>query len=308
MIHLKHVVEAQQFSREGLLDLFIEADLMKRLVKEQGCTDTLRSKVMVVLFYQPSTRTRLSFETSMVRLGGHYVSTENALDFSSHAKGESLEDTINTVANYGDVVVLRYHQEGGAARAAKVSSVPIINAGDGPGQHPTQALLDIYTIQNAFHNLDGLSVALVGDLKHGRTVHSLAYMLGKFNIRKIYLVSPENIKMPDELTAYLTKHEIAFEECDELLAVAHDVDVVYTTRVQREYFDDLTEYQATQSKYVLSDAVMAELKKESIILHPLPRNDEIPYKVDNDPRAHYFKQVENGLYVRMALLELLLTR
>jgi aspartate carbamoyltransferase catalytic subunit len=306
MIHLDHVIEAQQFSREGLLDLFREADQMKLLVKEQGCTETLHNKVMVVLFYQPSTRTRLSFETAMVRLGGRYVSTENALDFSSHAKGESLEDTINTVVNYGDVVVLRYHKEGGAARAAKVSPIPIINAGDGPGQHPTQALLDIYTIQNAFHRVDGLKVALVGDLKHGRTVHSLAYMLGKFNVAKIYLVSPENVRMPADLTEYLDRHGIACEVCDELLPVAHDVDVVYTTRVQREYFDDLSEFQEAYGKYVLTDEVMDELPQESIILHPLPRNDEIPFKIDRDVRAHYFEQVQNGLYVRMALLELLL--
>lgn len=306
MIHLQHVVEAQQFSREGLMDLFSESNRMRELVRDQGCTETLHNKVMVVLFYQPSTRTRLSFECAMVRLGGRYVSTENALDFSSHAKGESLEDTINTVANYGDVVVLRYHEEGGAARAARVSKVPIINAGDGPGQHPTQALLDIYTIQDAFQQVDGLKVALVGDLKYGRTVHSLAYMLGKFRVAKLYLVSPEVVRMPPDLLAYLDKHQVPWEESNELLPVAHDVDVVYTTRVQREYFSDPAEYQEAYGRYVLTDEVVAEFKSGTIILHPLPRNEELPYKLDNDPHAHYYRQVENGLYVRMALLEWLL--
>ncbi len=306
MITLTHVTEAQQFSREGLMELCSAAERMKQLVREQGCTNTLQNKVMVVLFYQPSTRTRLSFESAMVRLGGRYVSTESALDFSSHSKGESLEDTIQAVASYGDVVVLRYHEEGGAERAARVSPVPVINAGDGPGQHPTQALLDIYTIHNTFQRIDGLKIALVGDLKHGRTVHSLAYMLGKFAIARIYLVSPSKVGMPGELVEYLQRHRIDYAIHDNLLPIAHDVDVVYTTRVQREYFDDLSEYQEAYGKYVLSREVMAELKREAIILHPLPRNDEIPPEVDQDPRARYFEQVRNGLYMRMALLELLL--
>jgi aspartate carbamoyltransferase catalytic subunit len=302
MDELFHITESQQFDRTDLDDLFRKADDMEQLIREQGVTDTLSDKVMVVLFYQPSTRTRLSFETAMSRLGGSYVSTENAMEFSSHAKGESLEDTIQTVASYGDVIVLRYHKEGGARRAAQVSPVPVINAGDGPGQHPTQSLLDMYTIRREYGEFDGLNVALVGDLKNGRTVHSLAYMLAKYPIGKLRLVAPPSISMPDGLITYLEKHGIAYEKNDDLAAVAPDTDVIYTTRLQKEYFSNPQEYESVQGKYILSQDIVDSMRREAIILHPLPRNEEIPYVVDHDPRARYFPQVRNGLYVRMALL------
>lgn len=305
-VPLNHIIESQQFSREDLEALFVRAKEMERIVLHEGCCDLLHSKILVVLFYQPSTRTRLSFETAMVRMGGRYVSTENALDFSSHAKGESLEDTIKTVSGYGDVIVLRYHKEGGARRAANVSSVPVINAGDGPGQHPTQALLDVYTIQKELGSLDGIKVAFVGDLKYSRTVHSLAYLLAKFQIKQLYFVAPEVTQIPENITQYLARHGVSFVTASHLREVAHDVDVVYTTRVQQEYFPDPLQCQEAQGKYVLNDEVLAALKRDAIIMHPLPRNDEIPYKVDLDPRARYFQQVRNGLYIRMALLELLL--
>lgn len=298
-----HIVESGQFSCDELNDLFIRSDEMEELVLHNGVTDTLSSKVMVILFYQPSTRTRLSFETAMSRLGGHYISTENALEFSSHAKGESLEDAIQTVACYGDVIVLRYHKEGGAKRAARVAPVPLINAGDGPGQHPTQALLDMYTIRKEFGHFDGLSVALVGDLKHGRTIHSLAYLLAKYPIRILYLVSPKIVAMPVALRDYLRSSGVRFEEHDDLLDVADDVDVVYSTRLQQEYFDEPEAYQEARGKYVLTDDMLDKMQNRSIIMHPLPRNEEIPYKVDHDHRARYFQQVRNGLYMRMALLE-----
>ncbi len=298
-----HVIEAGQFTPAELQNLFSRTDEMEELVLRNGVTDTLRHKVMVILFYQPSTRTRLSFETAMSRLGGHYVSTENALEFSSHAKGESLEDAIQTVACYGDVIVLRYHKEGGARRAARVSPVPVINAGDGPGQHPTQALLDMYTIRQAFGSFAGLSVALVGDLKHSRTIHSLAYLLASYPLRKIYLVSPLVVRMPQPLREYLAASGVTFEEATHLTEVAADIDVIYTTRLQQEYFDEPERYQESRGQYILTDEVLQLLHHDAIILHPLPRNEEIPYKVDHDPRARYFQQVRNGLYMRMALLE-----
>ncbi|QEP44587.1 aspartate carbamoyltransferase [Ectothiorhodospiraceae bacterium BW-2] len=298
-----HVVDAAQFTVAELNDLFISADEMEELVLRNGVTDTLANRVMVILFYQPSTRTRLSFEAAMSRLGGHYISTENALHFSSHAKGESLEDAIQTVACYGDVVVLRYHKEGGAKRAARVSPVPLINAGDGPGEHPTQALLDMYTIRKQFGNIDNLGIALVGDLKHSRTIHSLAYLLASYPVRKIYLVSPESVTMPRALLEHLWQCGVVVEESRQLVDVAEDVEVIYTTRLQQEYFDEPELYQATQGQYILTDEVMQLLPQEAIILHPLPRNEEIPYKVDHDSRARYFQQVRNGLYMRMALLE-----
>lgn len=298
-----HITESQQFSREALDELFNQADAMEALVDTRGVTDTLHDKVMVVLFYQPSTRTRLSFETAMSRLGGSYVSTENAMEFSSHAKGESLEDTIQTVANYGDVIILRYHKEGGARRAARVSPVPVINAGDGPGQHPTQSLLDMYTIRREFRDFDGLNIALVGDLKNGRTVHSLAYMLAKYPIGRLSLVAPSSISMPDGLIDYLERHHIQYEKSDDLAAVAPDMDVIYSTRLQKEYFEDPREFEAVQGKYILGQDIVDTMREKAIILHPLPRNEEIPYVVDHDPRARYFPQVRNGLYIRMALLK-----
>jgi aspartate carbamoyltransferase catalytic subunit len=303
MQEIRHIVESQQFSREDLDELFIRADEMEQLVKRQGVTDVLSDKIMAVLFYQPSTRTRLSFETAMSRLGGHYISTENAMEFSSHAKGESLEDTIQTVASYADVIVLRYHKEGGAKRAARVSPVPVINAGDGPGQHPTQSLLDLYTIRREFNHFDGLNFALVGDLKNGRTVHSLAYMLAKYSIGKIYLVAPESVSMPEGLIQYLKKYNIDHVQCCDLADVAPQVDVIYSTRLQKEYFGDPVEYEAAQGKYILSEDILHSMKQDAIILHPLPRNEEIPYVIDQDPRARYFPQVRNGLYMRMALLK-----
>ncbi|MBF0218667.1 MAG: aspartate carbamoyltransferase [Gammaproteobacteria bacterium] len=297
-----HIIDSKQFDPIYLNDLFTRSEAMEALVLNRGGSDLLKHRVMVVLFYQPSTRTRLSFETAMSRLGGTVVSTENALEFSSHAKGESIEDTIRTVACYGDVIVLRHHQEGGVKRAARVSPVPVINAGDGPGQHPTQALLDMYTIYKAFGHFAGLTVALVGDLKHGRTVHSLAYLLAKFPIKKLYLVAPEQIAMPIGLYQHL-QERVALESCTDLQAIAGEVDVVYTTRLQQEYFEDPAVFQQVQGQYTLHEGVVAQLRQEAIILHPLPRNEEIPYLVDEDPRAHYFKQVRNGLFVRMALLQ-----
>lgn len=298
-----HIVESQQFSREDLDSLFDRADSMRELVRTKGVTDTLRDKVMVVLFYQPSTRTRLSFETAMSRLGGSYISTENAMEFSSHAKGESLEDTIQTVASYGDVIVLRYHKEGGAKRAAKVSPVPVINAGDGPGQHPTQSLLDMYTIHREYGSFDGLKIALVGDLRYSRTVHSLAYLLARYPIGHICLVAPPRVTMPEGLIEYLDRHEVPYSSSDSLAEIAPEVDVVYSTRLQKEYFEDLHEYDEARGKYILEQEIVETMQPESIILHPLPRNEEIPYRVDKDPRARYFEQAGNGLYMRMALLQ-----
>jgi len=286
--------------------LFAKADQMELQVNEKGCIDTLAGKVMVVLFFQPSTRTRLSFETAMVRLGGRYVSTENALEFSSNAKGESLEDTIHTVSAYGDVIVLRYHEEGGAARAASVSPVPVINAGDGPGQHPSQALLDVYTMHKEAGRLDGLELAIVGDLRYGRTVHSLVYLLSHFDIGGIHLVAPQGTRMPPHYVQELTERGIQVKEYEDLREIASEVDVVYSTRVQKEYFDDVDEYQAAKGKYILSEEILASLKPDAIIMHPLPRLEEIPTSVDANPRARYFSQVRNGLYMRMALLEELL--
>jgi aspartate carbamoyltransferase catalytic subunit len=260
--------------------------------------------VIATLFYEPSTRTRLSFETAGLRLGANVISTENAREFSSASKGETLEDTIRVVGSYADAIVLRHFETGAAEVAGRVSPVPVVNAGDGAGQHPTQAMLDLYTIQREIGNIDGLSIAFVGDLLYGRTVHSLTYLLTKFKIKKIYFVAPKEVGMRKDILVYLRKKRVVFEEREDALGILSKVDVVYQTRIQKERFGDRADvYAQVSGKYILDKKWMAKMKKKSVVLHPLPRVGEIDPEVDSDPRAGYFRQVKNGLYVRMALLK-----
>src|SRR5579859_78977 len=274
---------------------------MKR--EPENFAGRLKCKVMAALFYDPSTRTRLSFEAAMLRLGGSTMGTDNAREFSSAAKGETLEDTIRIVNGYADVIVLRHYEEGAAKRAAGVSAVPVINAGDGPGQHPTQALLDLYTIREELGRIDGLNVAMVGDLANGRTVRSLTYLLSKFQGIKISFVAPPQVAMRDDLKAHLDENHIHWVETENLDAVLPEADVVYQTRIQKERFTDLEAYQAVKGIYRIDTRALGLMKKESIVMHPLPRVDEIATEVDSDPRAAYFRQARNGLQVRMALLD-----
>lgn len=305
---LRHVIRAQQFDRPWLDAFFTRAAEMEARGREPS--RTLRGKIMATLFYQPSTRTRLSFETAMYRLGGRVLSTENAKEFSSAAKGESIEDTIRVVAGYADVVVLRHHELGSAKRAAALDVVPVINAGDGAGQHPTQALLDLYTIQSRLGQVDGLTVAMVGDLKYGRTVHSLAYLLAKFRNVRIFMVAPGVCAMKDGVKDYLRRHGVPFEETDDLPAVMRECDVVYQTRIQKEAFsfDELRdEYEGVRRKFIITPALADSMPAHAIIMHPLPRdeqNNEIEPAVDKNPRAAYFEQAHKGVPVRMALLDL----
>jgi aspartate carbamoyltransferase catalytic subunit len=266
----------------------------------------LNGQVMAALFYEPSTRTRLSFEAAMMRLGGWTMGTDNAGEFSSAAKGETLEDTIRIVSGYADVIVLRHHEEGAAKRAAAVSSVPIINAGDGPGQHPTQALLDLYTIKDELNRIDGIRVAMVGDLANGRTVRSLTYLLSKFKDIKIWFVAPPQVAMREDIKAHLTEHKIPWVETENLDAVLPEVDVVYQTRIQKERFKDPAAYQALKGIYRIDNRALGLMRKYAIVMHPLPRVDEIAPEVDADPRAAYFRQAHNGIPVRMALLDRIL--
>jgi aspartate carbamoyltransferase catalytic subunit len=300
------VVAAQQFDRERLGQLFQLTTEMER-VRDSGGGQLLPGRIMASLFYEPSTRTRLSFEAAMLRLGGQVVGTENARDFSSAVKGETLEDTVRIVAGYSDCIVLRHFEEGAAARAAEVSSVPVINAGDGPGQHPTQALLDLYTIQNEIGRLDGLHVVMVGDLAHGRTVHSLAYLLALYHELRITLVAPERIRMSAGVVEHLLKHGAEVRESGDLLDAVRDADVVYQTRIQLERFNEPWEEAEDQRRlFGITEEVMAALPQSAIVMHPLPRVGEIEPAVDQDPRAAYFRQARNGLVVRMALLQTLL--
>ncbi len=306
MDSLFHVLEAQQFSRDIMNEIFGVTREMEHVVSRYG-SNILNRRIMATLFYEPSTRTRLSFEAAMYRLGGEVITTESAREFSSAAKGETLEDTIRIVEGYSDVIVLRHYEGGSARRAADVASVPIINAGDGPGQHPTQALLDVYTIQKEIGRLDGIHVALVGDLANGRTARSLAYLLTKYEGVKLYFVAPTVVRMRDDIKGYLTEHGVVFEEEEDLMNVMSKVDVVYQTRIQRERFGDrIQDYERARGKYIIDVEAMSALSENAIVMHPLPRVDEIDPAVDTDPRAAYFRQAHNGVFIRMALLQMVL--
>ncbi|HRS02095.1 MAG TPA: aspartate carbamoyltransferase [Bacteroidota bacterium] len=299
---LNHIIESQQFKVPRIMDLFERTNLMKKIVARGGTHD-YHNKIMATLFYGPSTRTRFSFEAAMMRLGGRVLSTEQAQEFSSAIEGESLEDTIRIIGNYCDVIVLRHYEEGGAKRAAAVSKVPIINAGDGSGgQHPTQALLDLYTIHNECHTIDGLSVAFIGALDNGRTARSLAYLLSKFDRVKIYFIAPDEMQMKPDILEHLDEHNISYELSNTAKGIIENIDVLYMTRIDNER---LVSQNIDPKSYAIDKSVLRRLKKDSIILHPLPRSVEIAREVDKDPRAAYFRQAENGLYVRMALLSML---
>ena len=305
---LHHVIEAQQFDLPTLSELFKVTEKMEKLVAEGGALDYQKC-VMATLFYEPSTRTRFSFETAMHRLGGRVISTENAAEFSSVAKGETLEDTIRVMNGYADVIVMRHYEVGAAKRASAASRIPVINAGDGVGQHPTQALLDLYTIRKEIGAIDGLRIAMVGDLAQGRTVRSLAYLLSKFRDIKMHFVAPPLLKMKEDILDYLREHKVWFTEGVSLEEVLPQADVVYQTRVQKERFGDRTaDYEKCRGVYVINRASLRLMKPNAIVMHPLPRLDEISMEVDEDPRAAYFRQAQNGLYVRMALLTMVLNR
>lgn len=251
---MRHILEAQQFDREMLSALFAKANGWQ-------AEQPMRGRIMASLFYEPSTRTRLSFESAMLRLGGSVITTENAREFSSAIKGESLEDSIRVISQYADVIVLRHYEEGSAARAAAVSSVPIINAGDGPGQHPTQALLDLYTIQRELGRLNDITIAFVGDLKHGRTVRSLAYLLSKYDGVQMRFISPCALELGEDLVTYLRKRDVRFIESARL-EDARDADVVYMTRIQAERF----EWNGEQP-YRMTLEEASKLKAGAIIMH-----------------------------------------
>ncbi len=298
-----HLVESQQFSPEILYQLFKRADELRS--KTDSC---LKGRILATLFYEPSTRTRLSFESAMQKLGGSVISTENAREFSSAIKGESLADTIRIVASYCDCIVIRHYETGAALCASVVSKVPIINAGDGKGQHPTQALLDVYTIFREFGRLDNLKIAMVGDLASGRTVRSLCYLLSKFSGNKIIFVSPENLKIGEDIKDFLRGKGVEFEEESDLNKVLSFVDVVYMTRIQKERISQ-EDYEKARGKFIINEGNLSLINASSRIMHPLPHCEEIllPVEIEEtDKRIAYFRQAENGLYVRMALLDMML--
>ena len=300
---IRHVVEVAQFDRPWVEALFDRATRLRELPRGAA---PLAGRILATLFYEPSTRTRLSFEAAMLRLGGQVIATENAREFSSAIKGESVEDTVRIVGGYADAIVIRHHEQGAAARAAAVSPVPVFNAGDGPGEHPTQALLDLYTIRHELGRIDGLRVALVGDLRFGRTARSLARLFCLTHGTELVFVSPPAVPMGADVRAALDRAGIRYRDEPNLAAVLPAVDVVYQTRIQRERFATPEEYAASRGLYLLDRAALDRLNPRAVLLHPLPRVDEIAAEVDADPRAAYFRQARNGVFVRMAQLELLL--
>lgn len=300
-LSFRHLTSAQQVTRADADALLRKAAEMETVLKK-GPSDLLKGKILAALFYEPSTRTRLSFESAMQRLGGSVI-TADGLQFSSMYKGESIEDTIMMAAGYSDIICMRHPEMGSADRAAAVSPVPFINAGDGPGQHPTQALLDLYTIAKEHGTVEGVKVAMVGDLKFGRTVHSLTQLLTLFPGVEYTFVAPPQLPMPEKVTKMLQEKGIVFTETDNLEA-ALDCDVIYMTRVQKERFEDIAEYEKLRNAYVLTADHLKE--KKAIVMHPLPRVIEISTDVDLLPNAAYFRQAHYGVPVRMALISFLL--
>jgi aspartate carbamoyltransferase catalytic subunit len=261
-------------------------------------------KVIATLFFEPSTRTRLSFESAANKLGARIIGFSEASN-SSVSKGETLADTIKTVANYSDLIVMRHPIEGSARWASEVSHVPIINAGDGANQHPTQCLLDLFTIRQTQGKLDNLNIALVGDLKYGRTVHSLVEAMCKFNAT-FHLVSPEELKLPRAVKAHIKEHNLEYYQYSDMMEVMDKVDILYMTRIQRERFQDQLEYERVKNIFVLTNSMLENSKPNLKILHPLPRVNEISTDVDANPKAYYFEQALNGVYVRQALIATIL--
>jgi aspartate carbamoyltransferase catalytic subunit len=302
----KDIISVRQFGREDLEYVFGVAHEMRGMVERVGTFDLLKGKILANLFYEPSTRTSSSFTAAMERLGGSVIPI-NEVKYSSVTKGESLPDTIRTLECYADVIVLRHPETGSAAIAAKAAHKPVINAGDGIGEHPTQALLDTFTIfeELGASQIDGMTVTMLGDLKYGRTVHSLARLLSLFKVRINY-VSPEILRMPKEVMDEVSGKGIPQAEFNSLERVLPETDVLYVTRVQKERFEDPAEYEKVKGAYVIDPAIMKAAKQDMIVMHPLPRVGEISVDFDDDPRAAYFRQMEYGLYVRMALLAMVL--
>ncbi len=298
------ILSIKQFDHDDIEFIFGVAEEMRAMVERVGTFDLLKGKLIANLFYEPSTRTSSSFAAAIQRLGGNTIQI-NDVKYSSVSKGESLPDTVRTLEAYVDAIVLRHPETGAAAIAAEAASKPIINAGDGIGEHPTQALLDLFTILEELGTLKGLTVTMLGDLKYGRTVHSLSRLLALFGARLNY-ISPEILRMPAEIIAELNSQGVAQAEYRELEPVLVATDVLYVTRVQKERFTDLNEYESVKGAYVITPEIMSRAKDHMVLMHPLPRVGEIAYEVDKDPRAAYFRQVQYGMYVRMALLALVL--
>jgi carbamoyl-phosphate synthase/aspartate carbamoyltransferase/dihydroorotase len=308
---MKHFLSAFDLKFHDIIHLLNRAEAMKHIVKESGATNILKNKIMASIFYEPSTRTCCSFQAAMLRMGGSVINVN--VDQSSVQKGETLEDTIQTMSCYSDVIVMRHPQKHAVAEAAKVATKPLINAGDGIGEHPTQALLDLYTIQSELGKIGSypnhktkMTITMLGDLKNSRTVHSLVKLLVHFPGIVFIYICPEGLFMPGEITQYVQSYGIKQHENIELEDAIKTTDVLYVTRIQKERFASLEEYEKVVNTYCVNAEIMKSAKKDMIVMHPLPRLKEISIDIDKDPRAAYFRQMENGVYMRMAILEKIL--
>jgi len=293
----RSLISINDYSKEEILHILKIAEEFEANPRQK----ILENHVIASLFFEPSTRTRLSFESAIIQLGGKVIGFTDASS-SSVKKGESLRDTIQTVSLYSDLIVMRHPLEGSARFASEVSDTPIINAGDGANQHPTQCLLDLYSIRKTQGSLDNLQIAFVGDLKYGRTVHSLAIALSMFKNVKFHLVSPQELKLPRSIKNFILDAGLTYEQHDDIAHIIDNVDVLYMTRIQQERFADSVEYERVKNSYILDNAMLENSKDNLRILHPLPRVNEISEDVDSNKKAYYFQQAENGVYVRQALL------
>ncbi len=298
------IISAKQFSREDIEYVIEVAEKIEN--NKEDYQNLLQGKIMATLFFEPSTRTRLSFESSMLRLGGKVLGFSTS-DVSSVKKGETLADTIRTVSNYTDVIVIRHSLEGAAKLADKFANVPIINGGSGSKEHPTQALLDVVTMFEQKKTLDGLNIGLIGDLKYGRTVHSLAFMLSNFDVN-LYFISPKQLRMQYRVTDQLMRKHVSYKVTKKFKSTLPILDVIYMTRIQKERFPDVEEYEKVKNAFILGQEELKLVKEDAIIMHPLPRVNEISPEIDSDPRAVYFKQTYYGLMLRKALLALILSK
>ena len=303
MFDLKNIISIKDFKREDIEYILDEAEKLEDIAKSKEISKDLEGKILGLMFFEPSTRTRLSFETSMKRLNGKCIGFNSSLS-SSVSKGESIADTAKMLEGYCDALVIRHEIEGVSKFVSDIVDVPVINAGDGAGQHPTQTLLDLYTIKKEIGKIDNLKIALVGDLKYGRTVHSLSNALTNFNNVKIYMVSPEELKMPQEILHDLDKTNVEYEEILNIEDIIDDVDVLYITRIQKERFGDVEDYLKIKGAYIINKKMLEG--KDLIVMHPLPRIDEISTDVDNTKYNKYFTQAANAVPVRMAILKTLI--
>ena len=307
----QHVIEAQQFNKKGLQQILEAADHIKERTERRLPLDLLSGKILGNLLYVSSMRTSLSFDVAMKRLGGSVSNIEFPETFSSELAGGSFEDTVRVVGSLVDVIVLRHYRSGSAKRAAEVSPVPVINGGDGPAQHPTQALIDLYCIEKLKGGIDGVSIAFVGDLMNSRTIRSLTYFLAKYSGIKIYFVSPGALRMNDDMKDYLREHRVPFHEsldsAEEWREIASQADILYITQIPRDRFGDrVSDYEQSKEIFRMTPGILKALKKDTYLLHPFPRDYELPPEVDSDPRAVYFEMIKYGQFLRMGLLCLVL--